>query len=226
MQKIAPSHASQQQTAGAYRADVLEQTRGARIVDLTDGAAIDLAESAIAEPYRLGLHSDRGRELLAEGYPRSVVPFILRLEGRENTLLDFTAARALTAAEEAERRAIARTLDELQALVAPPAPVSEASEASPSEMARMEANGQVEPADYFDHPDAIREYTARHGNRPPRRYASVGHRLHALLGAHGVSDHYAAVSEIVGREVTSLNALSPSEAALVEASFHAEVRHV
>lgn len=86
------------------------------ILDLTAGCSIDLSESACAEPYRLASTGERGQQLLAEGYPRSVVPFLLRLEGRENTLLDITAARSLTAGEEGELRAIGRTLDELKAL--------------------------------------------------------------------------------------------------------------
>ena len=86
------------------------------ILDLTAGCSIDLSESACAEPYRLSSSSERGQQFLSDGYPRSVVPFLLRLEGRENTLLDITAARALTAGEEGELRAIGRTLDELKAL--------------------------------------------------------------------------------------------------------------
>jgi hypothetical protein len=86
------------------------------IIDLTDGVSIDLSESACAAPYRLTMASDRARQFLDEGYPRSVVPFLLRLEGRECTILDFTAARALTEGEEAELRAVQRTLDELKAI--------------------------------------------------------------------------------------------------------------
>ena len=53
---------------------------------------------------------------------------------------------------------------------------------------------------------------------PPPRWRSPGHRLHAVLGAAGVEDHYGTASAIVGRAVTSLGQLSASERRLVEAS--------
>lgn len=56
---------------------------------------------------------------------------------------------------------------------------------------------------------------------PAGRYRSPGHALHAVLGCLRVEDHYAFASSVLGRTVTSLNALDREERRCVQEAAEA-----